>query len=186
MPAFAVHFDHHVQYYEFRITNASNGNPLHPVFSNFDEDEFVGRNLSPGNVFVFAWDGTRAHSNGNNNLRKVVPDGQYIIQLRVLKALGDENNPAHWETWLLPGRDDRPSVRRDLLGASAPASNGGGFLFAWRNYPDSGAACGGGMLIDRLVGYASVMPRRANSSRSRRLIACCVSMNTLSSLSCTK
>ena len=42
-----------------------------------------------------------------------------------------------------------------------------------------GAADGGGMLIDRLVGYASVMPRRANSSSSRRLIACCVSMKTV-------
>ncbi len=27
---------------------------------------------------------------------------QYIVQLRVLKALGDANNPAHWETWDSP------------------------------------------------------------------------------------
>ena len=102
VPQFLAHFDHHVQYYEFRITNAATGQPLHPVFSNFDEDEFVGRNLTATGFFVFAWDGTRAHSNGNNNLRKVVPDGQYIVQLRVLKALGDANNAAHWETWNSP------------------------------------------------------------------------------------
>ena len=27
---------------------------------------------------------------------------QYIVTVSVLKALGDENNPAHWETWTSP------------------------------------------------------------------------------------
>ncbi len=44
MPFFLVHFDHQSRRYEFRILNAANGQPLHPVFSKFDDDEFVGRN----------------------------------------------------------------------------------------------------------------------------------------------
>jgi hypothetical protein len=72
------------------------------VFSNFDEDEYVGRSLTATGFFAFAWDGTRAHSNGNNSLRKFVPDGSYVVTLRVLKALGDPSNPAHWETWASP------------------------------------------------------------------------------------
>jgi minor extracellular serine protease Vpr len=31
-----------------------------------------------------------------------MPDGQYKLQLRVLKALGDAGNTAHWETWTSP------------------------------------------------------------------------------------
>ena len=31
-----------------------------------------------------------------------VPNGQYVIKVEVLKALGDETNPAHWETWTTP------------------------------------------------------------------------------------
>ena len=31
-----------------------------------------------------------------------VPNGRYVAKLSVLKALGDESNPAHWETWTSP------------------------------------------------------------------------------------
>ncbi|MEY4531301.1 MAG: hypothetical protein RLZZ156_2022, partial [Deinococcota bacterium] len=42
---------------------------------------------------VFAEKGT-----GNT----VLPDGTYKLKLRGLKALGDENNPAHWEVFTSP------------------------------------------------------------------------------------
>jgi len=25
-----------------------------------------------------------------------------VLEIRVLKALGDKNNPAHWEVWMSP------------------------------------------------------------------------------------
>jgi hypothetical protein len=31
-----------------------------------------------------------------------VPNGQYIVKLSVLKALGDAANPDHWERWDSP------------------------------------------------------------------------------------
>jgi hypothetical protein len=56
------------------------------------------------NVFAFPWDGTRMHDNGLGTAdhRKVVPDGQYKIVVRALKALGDPGNPAHWEMAISP------------------------------------------------------------------------------------
>jgi minor extracellular serine protease Vpr len=29
-------------------------------------------------------------------------NGDYIIEVRVLKALGDAGNPDHWESWTSP------------------------------------------------------------------------------------
>ncbi len=99
------------------MVNAATGVPLHPVFSNIVERDFVGRNgLRPpaggpyntdpntDDVIAFPWDGTRMHDNGvgTPDHRKVVPDGSYKIVVKALKAGGDANNPAHWETWTTP------------------------------------------------------------------------------------
>jgi minor extracellular serine protease Vpr len=43
-----------------------------------------------------------SNGKGPNELFKTVPDGDYLITIRALKALGDPNNPAHWETWTSP------------------------------------------------------------------------------------
>lgn len=31
-----------------------------------------------------------------------MPDGTYAVTFSILKALGDERNPADWETWTSP------------------------------------------------------------------------------------
>ena len=31
-----------------------------------------------------------------------MPNGQYLVKVSVLKALGDAANPADWETWTSP------------------------------------------------------------------------------------
>ncbi len=102
MPAILVHFDHQARYIEMGIYNASNGKPVHPVFYKFVEEDYLPRNSTAGGFFAFTWDGTRLHSNGNKPMTKDVPDGDYFITVRVLKALGNPNNPAHWETWTSP------------------------------------------------------------------------------------
>lgn len=103
VPFFLVHLDHQSRHYEFRVLN-SNGKPVHPVFMKFEEDDYVTRNLTAGGFFAFAWDGTRSHDNGkgNGDHRKLVPNGTYLVELRVLKALGDPANPEHWEVWTTP------------------------------------------------------------------------------------
>jgi len=102
LPYFLIHFDHQVQRLEFEILNAATGQPVHPVFHNFEEDDYLPRNSTATSFFSFSWDGTRIHSNGNQGKTKEVPDGSYVIVVKALKALGDANNPAHWETWTSP------------------------------------------------------------------------------------
>ena len=57
-------------------------------------DDYVGRNGTPGGFYAFPWDGTTTLG--------TQPNGNYILRLSVLKALGDAGNPAHWETWDSP------------------------------------------------------------------------------------
>jgi hypothetical protein len=108
IPYILLHFDHQVQQLYFEIQDAATGQPLHPVFSRTLYEEYVPRNSTSTGFFAFAWDGTRIHSNGYNGVgydkffTKPVPDGQYVLVLKALKALGDPNNPAHWETWTSP------------------------------------------------------------------------------------
>ncbi len=104
VPFFLVHFNHHVQRVEFEIVNAATGKRVHPVFSNFDESDYVGRNSTRQQFFSFAWDGTRMHDNGKGtpDHRKVVPNGSYKVNVRALKALGNPANPAHWQVWTSP------------------------------------------------------------------------------------
>jgi minor extracellular serine protease Vpr len=104
IPFFLLHLDHHAQKMEFSVRNAATGRPVHPVFSKTDVLDYVGRNSTPGGFFAFTWDGTRMHDNGKGtpDHRKVVPNGRYVIDLRVLKPLGDAGNPDHWETWTSP------------------------------------------------------------------------------------
>ena len=104
IPFFLVHLDHHARTMEFTVLRAADGRPVHPVFSKTDVFDYVGRNSTPGGFFDFTWDGTRMHDNGKGtpDHRKVVPNGQYVIVLKVLKPLGDKSNPAHWETWTSP------------------------------------------------------------------------------------
>ena len=104
IPFFLLHLDHHARTMEFTVLRAADRRPVHPVFSKTDVFEFFGRNSTPGGFFAFTWDGTRMHDNGKGtpDHRKVVPNGQYVIVLKVLKPLGDKSNPAHWETWTSP------------------------------------------------------------------------------------
>jgi minor extracellular serine protease Vpr len=108
VPNVLLHFNHQARHLELQVVDAADGKPLHPVFSNYLERDFLARNeakppaggpyADSENVFAFPWDGTRLHSSGNKDKRKQVPDGRYKIVVKALKAGGDAGNPAHWET----------------------------------------------------------------------------------------
>ena len=117
IPNVLIHFDHQVRHLELQVVDAATGAPIHPVFSDVVERDFLARNgLRPpaggpyntdpttDDVTAFPWDGTRMHDNGAGtpDHRKVVPDGSYKIVVKALKAGGDSANPAHWETWTTP------------------------------------------------------------------------------------
>ena len=99
IPYFLVHLDHLSRRVRFEAFDAVTGRSWHRV----SDDEYVTRNSTPGGFFAFTWDGTTFTGKGkNDNQWRTVPNGQYVVRLSVLKALGDENNPAHWETWTSP------------------------------------------------------------------------------------
>jgi subtilisin family serine protease len=99
IPYFVVHLDHPSRRVRFEAFDAISRKAWHRV----SDDEYVTRNSGPSNWFVFNWDGTTFTGKGKNaNQWKTVPNGAYVVKLSVLKALGDENNPAHWETWASP------------------------------------------------------------------------------------
>jgi hypothetical protein len=99
IPFFLVHLDHQSRRVRFEAFDANTGKAWHRI----SDDEYVTRSSSATSFFAFAWDGTTFTGKGKNaNQHYTVPNGQYIVELSVLKALGDESNPAHWETWTSP------------------------------------------------------------------------------------
>jgi subtilisin family serine protease len=99
IPYFLMHLDHQSRRIRLEAFDAITGKAWHRV----SDDEYVTRNSTPGGFFAFTWDGTTFTGKGKNpNQWRTVPNGQYIVKVSVLKALGDESNPAHWETWTSP------------------------------------------------------------------------------------
>ena len=108
IPYFLIHLEHQVEKLQATIMDAKSGKLVHPVFNKGIDEEYLPRNSTSTGFFAFGWDGSRIHSNGYNgkgytkDLTKPLPDGEYIIEIKALKANGDAGNPAHWETWTSP------------------------------------------------------------------------------------
>ena len=81
------------------------GNTLLPVFRNANNIitfPGVGRNTSATVFNTFTWDGSFKNAQLENGLpvTKTVGNGRYAFRIRALKMLGQESNPAHWETFI--------------------------------------------------------------------------------------
>jgi minor extracellular serine protease Vpr len=99
IPYFAIHLDHQARRVRLEAFDADTGKAWFRV----SDDEYVGRNSTATGIFAFAWDGTTFTGKGKNGSQKyTVPNGRYVVRVSALKALGDEANPAHWETWTSP------------------------------------------------------------------------------------
>lgn len=99
IPYFLLHLDHLSRRIRLEAFDAVTGRAWHRV----SDDEYVTRNSTPGGFFAFAWDGNTFTGKGKNASQLyTVPNGKYVVKVSVLKALGDESNPAHWETWTSP------------------------------------------------------------------------------------
>lgn len=93
IPYILAHFDYQVR--TFRMTAISRTGVNWGLAY---EQEFMGRNNTPGGFWSFSWDGT-VEQNGQ---LVEVPNGQYYLKIEVLKPLGDPSNPSHWEVWNSP------------------------------------------------------------------------------------
>jgi hypothetical protein len=99
LPIFLMHLDHLSRRVRLEVFDAVTGRRWHRV----SNDHYVTRNSTPGGFFTWTWDGGTFTGEGKKVTQLyTVPDGQYIVKVSVLKALGDESNPAHVETWTSP------------------------------------------------------------------------------------
>lgn len=94
IPFFLVHFGHQSRTVRMDVVDAASGKSWHRAM----QTDYLGRNSSATGFFSFSWDGVT--TGGKKSY--VVPDGQYVVKLSVLKALGDSSNESHWERWDSP------------------------------------------------------------------------------------
>jgi minor extracellular serine protease Vpr len=93
-PQILAHFDHQSRKLVMDVWDVVKDRKV----GSFLKDEYLGRNSSPTSFFAFEWDGQVP----KNGVLVAVPDGQYRIQVSVLKALGDPKDFAHTEIWDSP------------------------------------------------------------------------------------
>jgi len=96
LPYVLLHLDHLSRRVRLEASDAVTGKS----WNRISDDEYVGRNATPGGFFSYVWNGTTFSANGGQSA--TVPNGQYRIKVSVLKALGDPGNLADWETWTSP------------------------------------------------------------------------------------
>ena len=106
-PYFLFHLAHQSRKLEFTVFDAATGKPVSGKGRNpnFLSDEYLRRNgAQSGTDFFFAvsWDGTLRVNERGVKRWEPVPNGNYYVVLKVLKALGDPANPVHTETWTSP------------------------------------------------------------------------------------
>lgn len=94
IPVILLHLDHQVRRLRFDVTEVATGKSWHRAL----EDNYFGRSSGATTFFAIGWDGTTQAGRKTY----VVPNGQYQITVSVIKALGDDNNPAHVESWVSP------------------------------------------------------------------------------------
>ena len=93
-PIIVFHLDHAISLFRCEVFDAVSGKSWH----RFDNERDIRRSTSATSFFTIGWDGTTVQGNSVD----VVPNGSYVIKVTVVKALGDESNPAHVETFTSP------------------------------------------------------------------------------------
>ncbi|WP_084542226.1 S8 family peptidase [Calidithermus chliarophilus] len=104
-PWILLHLDHFARKLQVEIIDVKTGKPVHPTKNKALDLDYVARNSTAGGFLAFPWDGTRIIKKQYFNEvveTRAVPDGQYVLKIKVLKALGYETVDAHWETWTSP------------------------------------------------------------------------------------
>ncbi|HYF94236.1 MAG TPA: S8 family serine peptidase [Symbiobacteriaceae bacterium] len=96
IPWVVAHLDHQVRLLRLEVKDAVTGESWNKAFP---DEEYLGKNSTATSIFAFAFDGTTVDQ---GKKATVVPNGEYVLMLSVLKPLGNANNPDHWETWTSP------------------------------------------------------------------------------------
>jgi minor extracellular serine protease Vpr len=91
-PVIDTFFGHFPRTMEVHAVNARSGQRVLAF-----QDEYLRRSPWVGETYAFAWDGTTPAGRSANT--RTVPSGTYTLEMRVLRALGDPDNPDHWDVW---------------------------------------------------------------------------------------
>lgn len=112
-----VNIAHQARKLRMKIIDAKSGKNFGRAF----DINYMPRNSDIDYFFHFLWDGLTMKG------KKVieVPDGQYVIVLSVQKALGEDDNPAHWETWT----SEEFTIKRPYSESATKKSNSTNLLF---------------------------------------------------------
>jgi minor extracellular serine protease Vpr len=94
IPYILVHFEHHARQMRLDVFEAHTGRAWHGAF----RQDYLPRGATSTSFSAYGWDGHTLHG----NRVRTVPNGQYVLKLSVLKALGNDRNPAHTEVWTSP------------------------------------------------------------------------------------
>ncbi len=94
IPFFLVHFDHQAAKFRVELFAAGTNKAWHRAY----DEVFMRRSTSSSSFSAFSFDGTTFAGNKTYTL----PNGDYYAVISVLKANGDDSNPAHWESWTSP------------------------------------------------------------------------------------
>lgn len=85
-----------VEFSAYEIRSKGRQKVVNPSVGLIDASDHVGRS---GEAEVYGWDGSYSLKNQKS---KTVKNGDYVLEMRVLKPLGDPENPDHWETFTSP------------------------------------------------------------------------------------
>lgn len=99
VPVLLFHLEYPVEIVRAQVYAANADGSKGALLGTIADEQKIGRD----NEYVqLSWDGSFVDSLVKKNGKTSVKAGSYIIELSVLKALGDPANPAHWETWTSP------------------------------------------------------------------------------------
>ncbi len=102
VPHVLFHFDYPVSNAYFNVYQASStGGKGAPVFSGYQTFLELGQWGRDDFYQYQAFDGKIPFS-GSTSSGLTVPNGDYVIELKVLKALGSASRSSHWESWVSP------------------------------------------------------------------------------------
>ena len=143
VPFLIYHLDHQASLLRIEVFDAVTGRAWHRAF----ERKHVPRSALEGNAAVLGWNGVTSF--GKQTL--TVPNGDYILRMSALRALGDASNPAHWDVWNSPvitiarpgaqeiaGIDAAPGEGPLAMAIPSPNPSSGAVSFRFRT-PQSGA-----------------------------------------------
>ena len=91
IPFILVHLDHQSRRLLMEVFDANTGEPRHKA----EDDSYLPRSSTATSFFAISWNGTTFHGKKTD----VLPNGSYVIQLTIRKALGSEED---LETWTSP------------------------------------------------------------------------------------